>query len=129
MSLLNKTLFAVVLGAATFGPACAPSHVQVGATVSPRLALIAPGVWVLEDYPSAVYYADGYYWRYAGGVWYRSDWYEGGFAAIDVGVVPRIVITTYRPHVHVRYRAPAHVQRRPIVRDHRPVVRDHRRRR
>jgi hypothetical protein len=126
---INKFLFAIVVGTATVAPACGPAHVQVGATVTPHMAWVAPGVWVVEDYPFAVYYADGYYWRYAGGIWHRSEWYEGGFVRVEAGIVPRIVIATYRPHVHVRFRAPAHVDRRPIVRDHRrPVVRDHRRR-
>jgi hypothetical protein len=127
---LPTLLFALAVGAATLAPGCGPAHVQVAATASPQLVWLAPGVWVVEDYPSAVYYADGYYWRYVDGTWYRSSWYEGGFVLVDVGIVPRLVVTTYRPHVHAHYRGPAHVYRRPIVRDHRrPVVRDHRRRR
>jgi hypothetical protein len=111
-------LFSALVGAATLLPACGPAYVQVAATTTaPALVEISPGVWIVEDYPTAVYYADGYYWRYEGGVWYRSDWYESGFARVDIGFVPRIVIGSYRPHVHVRYRGHGH--RRTIVRDHR----------
>ena len=119
MSLLKKTLFSFILAAATFIPSCGPAQVHVGATVTPRLVWVSPGVWVVEDYPYAVYYADGYYWRYFDGAWHSSTWYDGGFARVDIGFVPRIVIGSYRPNVHVRYRAPAHVQVRPIIRDHR----------
>lgn len=124
MSTLDKLLLAGVLAAAAV-PACGPAHVQVAASVTPRLVWVAPGIWVVEDHPYAVYYADGYYWRYDSGLWYRSTYYDAGYARVHVGIVPRVVIGAYRP-VHVRYRAPVHVQARPIIRDHR-APRHHRR--
>jgi hypothetical protein len=117
MLALRKLLFAIVLGSTSM-VGCGPAHVQVAADFTPRLVWIDPGLWVVEDHPYAVYYADGYYWRHYDGVWYRSSYYDGGFVRMDIGIVPRIVIGAYRP-AHVRYRAPAQVHVRPIVRDHR----------
>jgi hypothetical protein len=116
--MMRNLLLSLVLGTAALVPACGPAYVQVGAEVDPGLVMIGPGVWVVENSPYAVYYADGIYWRYAGGYWYRSSYYDGGFVRVDVGIVPRVVVGAYRPH-HVRYRPPAHAQRRPIDRGHR----------
>jgi hypothetical protein len=96
---------------------------------APRLVLVAPGVWVVEDSPYAVYYYDGFYWRFYDGIWYRSLYYDSGFIGVNVGIVPRVVVHNYRP-AHVHYRAPHTARTRAIIRDHRsdrPVVRDHRR--
>ncbi len=136
MSILRNTLMAIVMASAGIaGSGCGGAQVAVTAA-SPRLVWVAPGVWVVEDYPWPVYYADGYYWRYFGGEWYRSAWYDDGFIRADVRVVPIIVVRNHRPDVYVRYRARPgtririidHRTRQPIVRDHRkPAVRDHRR--
>lgn len=118
--MLRNLCFALVLGTAAAGSSCAPAHVQVAAEVSgPRLALVSPGVWLVEDHAYAVYYADGVYWRYIDGIWYQSSFYDGGFVRVNVGIVPRVIVRAYRPH-HVRYRPARHVQRRPIVRTQRP---------
>lgn len=124
MSTLRTLLFAIAIGVAGYATSgCGPAYVS--ATVTPRLVWVSPGIWVVEDYPYAVYWADGYYWRTVDGVWYRSPYYDGGFAQVHVGVVPRIVVGSYRP-THVHYRAPTHVRVRPIARDHR-APRPHRR--
>lgn len=112
--MLRNTVFALVLAAAT---ACGPAQVQVSA-VGPRLVWVTPGIWVVEDAPYAVYYADGFYWRYADGYWFRSPYYNDGFLRVRVDLVPRVVIGSYHPR-HVRYHAPVHATARPIVRDHR----------
>ena len=137
MSLLRNTLIAIVLaGTGVAGSGCGPAQVRVTAA-SPRLVMVAPGVWVVEDYPRAVYYVDGYYWRQVDGAWFRSAWYDEGFVRWDIGLVPHIVIRHHRPGYYVHYRARPgtrirvidHRTRQPIVRDHRtrPVTRDHRR--
>lgn len=123
MTIIKKLVIAAALGIGTAAlSGCGPAHVQVGAVVTPRLVWVAPGIWVVEDHPYAVYYADGFYWRYANGIWFRSAFYDGGFARVHIGIVPRIVIGAYRP-MHIRYRAPVHVRARPIVRDHRAPYR------
>lgn len=102
--------------------------VAVSARVStaPRLVWIAPGVWVVEDWDRAIFFADGYYWWFSGDIWYRSDYYTGGFVAVRVP--PPRVADAYRPRVYVRYHAPRGAQVRvigprgtppPKVRDHR----------
>lgn len=118
MKTFAKLIVALVLGAAASSACVATPAVQVSAEVTPRLVWVEPGIWVVEDLPYAVYYSNGFYWRYANGVWFRSPYYNDGFTAVHVGVVPPIVVAGYRPH-HVRYRAPVHSQVRPIVRDHR----------
>ena len=119
MSTLPKILFALVLAGGALGaPACAPSTVAVSAKVTPRLVWVPPGLWVLEDYPYAVYYVDGFYWKLVDGIWHRSVYYDVDYVRVDINLVPRTVVGSYRP-THVHYRAPAHSQVRPIVRDHR----------
>jgi hypothetical protein len=125
----------VLAASAAIAPGCA-AQVRVTARATPRLVWVAPGVWVVEDSPWAVYYADGYYWRWVDGAWYRSTWYDDGYVPW-VGILPAVVIQVHRPGVYVRYRARPgvrvrvidHRTRRPVVRDHRaqPVRRDHRR--
>lgn len=98
---------------------CVPAEVQVSATASaPELALVAPGVWVVQDSPWATYYYDGFYWRYDGGIWYRSGYYDSGFARIGVTVLPPAVIRIHRPRAYVRYRAPRGAQVRRADRRH-----------
>jgi hypothetical protein len=137
MTILRNALLAVALAAAGIVPAGCAAQVRVTARATPRLVWIAPGVWVVEDSPWAVYYADGYYWRYVDGVWYRSSWYDDGFVRWDVTFLPPVIVRVHRPHVYVHYRARPgervrvidHRTRRPVVRDHRkPVTRDHRNR-
>lgn len=107
------------------------------AAPAPNLVYVAPGVQVIADYDYPVFFADGVYWRYDGGVWYRSRRYTGGWAiTYDVPVTVRHID---RPATYVHYRATAVARTRAPVRDHRaapaaapaarhPVVRDHRRR-
>src|SRR5258706_25401 len=69
--------------AAALSTACY-SDAQVGYSVgyvgpAPRLAYVSPGVQVIADYDYPVFYADSFYWRYDGGVWYRSSAYTGGW--------------------------------------------------
>lgn len=97
--------------------ACAGSG-TVSATYStpsgPALVQVRPGVYVLEDYPEPIFYADNFYWRFYGGVWYRSNYYTGGWVAAR----PTARITYVdRPYAYVRYRARPHDT--VVIRDHR----------
>lgn len=119
MSTLRAATIAFAFGAGGLAAiSCGPANVRVAATVTPRLVWIAPGIWIVEDSPYAVYYADGYYWRIVDGVWYRSVYFDDAYVRVHVDVVPRVVSRSYSP-AHVRYRAPAQAQSRPIIRDHR----------
>jgi len=94
------------------------------AYVRPATVQISPGVYVVEDYHEPVFYSDGFYWRYYGGVWYRSGYHNHGW--VRYRHVPRGVAHIHNPSVYVRYRGNANVRGRGNVRDNRPAVRDHR---
>ncbi|MEO6773946.1 MAG: hypothetical protein ABI467_13175 [Kofleriaceae bacterium] len=46
----------------------------------PQMEDVSPGVQVIADYDYPVFYSDGYYWRNDGGLWYRSGYYNRGWA-------------------------------------------------
>lgn len=69
---------------------------------APSMTYISPGVQVVMDYDYPVFYSDGYYWRYDGGLWYRSGYYNRGWSVwYDV---PHRVRGISRPEGYVRYR-------------------------
>jgi hypothetical protein len=87
-------LAAAALAALTIS--CAPHHARVGVYADvpgpPALAFEAdpyfvplPGTYVyaVPDYDVDLYYADGYYWRPWQGRWYRSTYYDRGWAAFS----------------------------------------------
>ena len=105
---------------------------------APGLVEVSPGVQVVYDADYPVFYSDGAYWRYDGGVWYRSGYYNSGWAvAYDVPVGVRRID---RPYAYAHYRAGRPVvyggRGGAVVRDHRTyaparggtVIRDHRHR-
>lgn len=107
------------------------THVRAGVAVEEPGALVevSPGVWVVEDYHEPVFYSDGYYWAYRGGIWYRSSYYDYGFTRVRA--VPRRVRSIRSPRRYVRYRSRGNVRTRAIRsnhRYHRSNTRDHRRR-
>lgn len=128
MKLHLETLLAIVaLAIAPTASACYTSgsaSVAASAPISAELALIGPGVYVVEDYPSAVFFADGYYWRYDSGVWFRSFYYDGNFVRVNTAVVPRSVRRIDRPSRYRYFRARANARRRHI-RAHRRAHRAH----
>ena len=88
---------------------------------APGLVEVSPGVQVVYDYDYPVFFSDGFYWRYDGGVWYRSGYYNGGWAvAYDVPVGVRRID---RPYAYSHYRAGGGVvyggRGGAVVRDHR----------
>ncbi len=110
--------------------------VQYSAEVTaPELIVVSPGVQVIADYNEPVFYSENYYWRYDGGVWFRSNDYRRNW--IRVQTVPVAVRRIDRPTAYIHYRGNARAE----VRDHRtsppaqpafqpqppapPVVRDH----
>ena len=123
----------------------------------PQLAYVGPGVQVIADYDYPVFYSDGFYWRYDGGLWYRSGFYDRGWGvSYNVPYAVRGIghpegYAHYRGNWNTGYRGgyrggPARAQGGVYVRDHRgpapvyrggggvyrsaparPAVRDHRR--
>jgi len=117
------------------------------AAPSASMYYVSPGVSVVaySDYP--VFYSDNYYWRYDGGIWYRSSYANSGWVVWND--VPYRVRSIDRPQRYARF-TPGEgwsrggyqggYQGGPGVRDHRtnggyqpgyrqapaPAVRDHR---
>lgn len=73
----------------------------------PPLVTIGPGVSVVEDYDTAVYYTDGGYWYARDGFWYHAPRWDAPWARVDVGIVPVTVIHRDH-HAYVHYRARGH---------------------
>jgi hypothetical protein len=140
-----SVLFVTVLGAtgcyATASTGYVGPPVGVTATVvGPELVYVSPGVQVIADYNEPVFYADGFYWRESGGIWYRSSYHTHGWAYANapysiVSIRDRHSYRHYRPAGYSpRYRDNRAVYRdnrsRPVYRDsrtyNRPVVRDNR---
>ena len=83
---------------------------------APSLVYVSPGVSVIADYDYPVFYSDNYYWRYDGGLWYRSSSYRGGWvSSVNVPVSVRRID---RPQAYIRYKGTV-TRRGPVVRDHR----------
>ena len=83
---------------------------------SPDLVLVGDGVYVVQDYDYPVYYIDGAYYSYRGGVWYHTSHWSDPWVTVHVGVVPNIVVhRDHHAYVHYRASAGAHV-----IRDSRP---------
>ncbi len=140
---MSRLLAATILAATLAGGCVVRTHRRpvVVTSATPDLVLIAPGVQVIADYDEPIFFADGHYWWYVDGLWYRSAVYTGGWVYVPS---PPVVIVRigephhyrhYRPHGYVvRHRpVPAREIRRPPVRDHRsprpaerPATRDHR---
>jgi hypothetical protein len=84
----------------------------------PALVVVSPGVMVVPDYDREVYFANGFYWVYDGGVWFRTRNYRGGWVRVSGNYVPRGILRVPRGrYVHFRgghpYRRAAVVRGRP----------------
>jgi hypothetical protein len=69
----------------------------------PDLVYVSPGVQVIANYGEPIFYSGGLYWRYYGGVWYRSPYYTGGWVYARP---PVAVLGIHHPHSYVYYRPP-----------------------
>jgi len=67
----------------------------------PDLVYAAPGVQVIADYDEPIFFSDGLYWRYSGGYWYRSPYYNRGWVTARP---PAAVLSINRPQGYVHYR-------------------------
>jgi hypothetical protein len=115
---------AFIAGTAAFGVGCmahgsAGAYAEVDAPVvfvdPPTLVLVDSDVWVVRDYDYPVYYYSDFYWVYRDDVWYRSHAYDGGWARVEVNVVPALIVRRdHRAYVH--YHGSASAQTRVGVR-------------
>jgi hypothetical protein len=110
-------------GAVAAGAGCAggTAGYSVSASYSsPDLAYVSPGVYVVEDYDQPVFYTNNAYWRYDGGRWYVSNYYNRGWR---YAAPPRTLVSIRQPRAYVHYRGHVRYQARPNggvrVRDHR----------
>jgi len=78
----------------------------------PDMAYVSPGVQVIADYDEPIFYTDGFYWRFYGGGWYRSNYYTGGWVYARP---PVAVLRIDRPTAYVHYRPAGYVARRPAA--------------
>lgn len=88
-------------------------------TVGPDLVYVSPGVQVIADYGEPVFYADGYYWREVGGVWYRSSYHTHGWVTYSA---PYSIVSIRNRHTYRHYRPAGYVPRanRTYRNDNRP---------
>lgn len=113
MKKLHLMFFAVVISALAGGCVVSGTMRTHAYVTTPDMVEINSGVYVIQDYDQPVFYSDSYYWRYDGGVWYRSGYYDRGWYRVDV--VPTRVRTIDHPYGYVHYRGNG----RAVVRDHR----------
>lgn len=123
MNMSRKLVMLVgLLGLAAVSTGCATTvygadveyydDVQVAFVDAPELVFVEPGVYVVRDYDYAVYYIDGYYYSYRGGVWYGAAHYNDPWVHVHVGRVPSLIV--HRDHTrYARYHGHrgAHVYR------------------
>jgi hypothetical protein len=94
-------LAVVLLGAVAAGAGCTAT--VAADAYPPDLVYVSPGVQVVANYGEPIFYSDGFYWRYYGGVWYRSSYYTGGWVYARP---PVAVLRVPSPHSYVYYRPP-----------------------
>jgi hypothetical protein len=149
---MRTSIVKVVLFAALAAGCTGTGQVTYSAGVGPPpLVEISPGVQVIADYDEPVFFSDDFYWRFDGGVWYRSRYHTRDWVRVEAP--PPRIRQIDRPTAYIHYHAGARVDGRdhrgyqpppppppaPVVRDHRdyqpppppppapaPVVRDHR---
>lgn len=115
-------LLAAAIGASASNGCVARVHGEARTTAvvdaEPSLVLV-DGVWVVEDYDEPVFYDEGFYWRFYGGVWYRSNVHTGNWVRVDV--VPSRVRMIDRPTRFVHYHAAATAEKRRGPPPHAPA--------
>src|SRR5262245_44953360 len=106
MQPIRSLLGATLVAAALCGAGCYAT--VSGEAYGPDLVTVSPGVQVIADYDEPIFYTDGFYWRYYGGVWYRSTVYTGGWVYARP---PVAVLRIDRPYGYAHYRPAGYVGR------------------
>jgi len=130
---LSRTLIVLLALAGLLSSGCAARVYGRGRAVysysapvvfvsAPALVYVEPGVYVVRDYDDAVYYSDGYYWSYRGGVWYHTAHWSSPWSVVGVGYVPRTVAyRDHRAYAHYHGHAGAHTYYQPASPHHAPA--------
>jgi hypothetical protein len=135
---MRATLLFAAVGVASLGGCYTTGEVGYRATYTsypaasgdayvstPDLVTVSPGVQVVADYDEPVFYTDGFYWRFYGGGWYRSNNYANGWYFTERP--PVAVLRIDRPYAYAHYRPRGYVARnRARYRPPEAIVRDHR---
>lgn len=123
---LIALLFAGVLGTGCYATTSGYSPAYVGpsvavtaTTVGPDLVYVSPGVQVIADYDEPVFYADGFYWRETGGIWYRSHYHTHGWSSYHA---PRSIVSIRDRHSYRRYRPAGYTPRYRNNNGYRPAA-------
>jgi regulator of protease activity HflC (stomatin/prohibitin superfamily) len=104
----------------------ASGQMHSSASVStPDLVFINSDVQVIADYDEPIFYTSNYYWRYDGGVWYRSSNHRSGWVRIQV--VPVAIQRIDRPTAYIHYRGEGRANVQPaLARDQRDAQKEER---
>lgn len=114
---MKAILLAALLAGGCYGEATYTATATPVGVYGPDLVYVAPGVQVVADFDYPVFFVDGIYWRYYNNGWYRSSYYNGGWAWASP---PPSLLRIPHPHTYAHYRPRGYVPHRgPIVRDHR----------
>ncbi len=93
-----------------------------GGGYGPDLVAVDTGVSVIPNYDVPIFYSGGYYWRPYNNYWYRSPYYDRGWAYVSRP--PRAIARIDRPYRYSHYRPHGYVSRRAYRGDYsRPVYR------
>lgn len=93
---------------------------------APELVYVEPGLYVVRDYDDPVYYSDGYYWSYRGGLWYRTAHWSDPWVTVHVSAVPHTcAYRDHRAYVHYHGSAGAVTYRQPARTYHTAAVSHH----
>lgn len=105
MTRMNVSACALLVAASLAG--CAGTgDVQYAGEVhvtSPQLVQVSPGVQVLADADEPIFYVSGDYWLYRDGYWFRSDYYQTGYARVEYRRVPQELRDVERPQLYAHY--------------------------
>src|SRR3954470_13226695 len=78
----------------------------------PTLVSVDADVWVVRDYDYSVYYVGDNYWVYRSGTWYRARSYDRGWVAVEVSLVPAVIVR--RDHqAYIHYKGDLSARTRP----------------
>jgi len=102
--------------------ACGPAVGTAEVEVTPTLAYVEPGVEVVADWDVPIFFADGFYWYWDDGIWYRSITLGG--ERVVVHQVPPAVAHIRAPGRFVHYHPTGTIARRPIP-EHRWARQNH----
>jgi hypothetical protein len=104
-SLLQSVLVVALVG----GCGTSGRLTYAGEVTAPDLVVISPGVRVIADFETPIFYSDNYYWRNASGFWYRSRSHTQGWARAQVVPIEIRAIKQPSAYIHYRGQGGAHV--------------------